>query len=53
VHFLFSPRNDAADPPGLILGPGEARFQRLNREADRRAARSAARALLARLRTPR
>ena len=52
VSFLFPQRNDT-DPSGLILAPREAGLQRLRREADRRAARAAAQALLARLRQAR
>ena len=50
VSFLFPQRNDAPEPSGLILAPREAGLQRLRREADRREARLATAALLARLR---
>jgi hypothetical protein len=53
VSFLFPQRNDTPDPSGLILAPREAGLQRLRRDADRRAARAAAQALLGRLRQAR
>ena len=46
MSFLFSVRNDLAEPPGLILSAREARRERLRSDMRRRRAAASVRALL-------